>query len=151
MTDLHYAKENTHIPSWANAFCIAQLFFWRCNTQQFRFNEIKSWLSAQAASAPFWLAKELDTQPWLLAPLCLYAAHTLSTAQLNRLCQQYPTIDAEFTKPPFLSQPIASLPPALETLDSMNAYRKCWNSYVSVRVIYGGRDSSRQLSEIEPI
>ena len=90
-------------------------------------------LSTQATSAPFRLAKELDTQPRLLAPLCLYAAHTLSNAQLNHLRQQHPSIDDEFTKHPFLSQPIDLLPSALETLDSMNAYRKCWNSYVSVR------------------
>lgn len=90
-------------------------------------------LSIQNTSAPFRLAKELNTQPRLLAPLCLYAVQTLNETQLDRLRQQYPSIDNEFSNNTFLTEPMDSLPSLLEELDSMNAYRKCWNSYISVR------------------
>lgn len=90
-------------------------------------------LSAQETSAPFRLAKELTEQPRLMAPLCLYAVQTLSETQLHRLRQQHPDIDNEFSNNAFLSRSTDSLSSSLESMDNMNAYRKCWNSYISVR------------------
>lgn len=90
-------------------------------------------LSAQGTSAPFRLAKELDSQPRLLAPLCLYAAQDLTAEQLTHLRQKYPPVDGEFSQNSFLLAPQTDLGPALESLADMNAYRKCWNSYLCVR------------------
>ena len=90
-------------------------------------------LSSQDTSAPFRLAKEIDVQPRLLAPLCLYAMLKLDGHQLERFCRQYPKINAEFLEHTFLQKSPETLPAELERLSDMDPYRKCWNSYISVR------------------
>lgn len=90
-------------------------------------------LSAQGTSAPFRLAKELDTPPRLLAPLCLYAVQALTKEQLDRLRQKHPQIDREFSQNRFLCESADTLGSSLEALEAMNPYRKCWNSYLCAR------------------
>lgn len=91
-------------------------------------------LSERGQSAPYKLVRELEQNPRLLQPLCLYVAAAYDKAQQAKLLRLSPQMAQEFRSSPFLSCSGTALEQALEQLtDSENGYYKLWRSYVSLR------------------
>lgn len=91
-------------------------------------------LSESGQSAPYKIARELEDNPRLLQPLCLYVAVAYDKPQQAKLLSRVPRMAREFTVVPFLSCSGTELERALEQLpDPENGYRKLWRSYVSLR------------------
>lgn len=85
-------------------------------------------------SAPHRLIEELDVNPRLVQPLCLYAAITYDAKQKDHLLRRSHRLQQEFNSYDFLLQSGETLEQSLASLPELNnGYRKLWQSYVSVR------------------
>lgn len=103
-------------------------------------------LSASGQSAPYRLLIELEENPRLIDPLCLYVASTYTPEQKSRLLQRSSALQKEFSENTFLGLSGEALEKALEQIpDHENRYKKTWLSYVSVRDRQQVDDHSKAL------
>lgn len=102
-------------------------------------------LSFDGQTSPYRLAREVEANPRLLQPLCLYVASVYDTEQRERLFRSFPMLRQEFSTWDFLSLAGEPLEHALESQTPENGYAKLWHSYVSVRDRYIADDHTKLL------